>query len=278
MITDTVLSPRPIKPRNKKFNIGAHTPRTWHPAGKGVTAFLNGLSIFFPEGERFFVSSVNRYRDKIQDPTLLADVRAFVAQEAFHTREHVRYNDMLREQGYPVDMLEAKVTKILGRAKRHLPARTQLAVTCALEHFTSMMGHHVLSNPAILAGADPEMVALWKWHSAEENEHKSVAFDLFTALGGGYVERTVIMTAATLRFWTKVIEHQIAMMKVDGVAASPKEWSQLLWFLFVNPGGLRGLAGTWLRYYRPGFHPSEMSSDELVEKWESTTSQAIGTA
>jgi predicted metal-dependent hydrolase len=35
-----------------------------------------------------------------------------------------------------------------------MPARMQLAVTCALEHFTASMGHELLASDRLLQGAD----------------------------------------------------------------------------------------------------------------------------
>ena len=38
-------------------------------------------------------------------------------------------------------------------------------------------------------------------------------------------------------------------------------------FLFVNPGTMRGIFPLYARYYRPGFHPNQIESAYLVEKW-----------
>ncbi len=40
------------------------------------------------------------------------------------------------------------------------------------------------------------MLAFWRWHAAEELEHKAVAFDLFERLAGGYVLRVASALAA----------------------------------------------------------------------------------
>ncbi|WP_245877649.1 metal-dependent hydrolase, partial [Streptomyces glaucescens] len=38
-------------------------------------------------------------------------------------------------------------------------------------------------------GADPTMLDLLRWHGAEEVEHRSVAFELFQHVDGGYRRR-----------------------------------------------------------------------------------------
>src|SRR3954469_16809270 len=64
------------------------------------------LSAVFPDGEDFFVRSVRRYRDQIEDPELKRSVAGFIGQEAMHGREHRAFNDRLDELGYPVKRFE----------------------------------------------------------------------------------------------------------------------------------------------------------------------------
>jgi hypothetical protein len=74
----------------------------------------------------------------------------------------------------------------------------QLAVTCALEHFTALLAQEVLGPDSPFGKAHPMMGALWRWHAAEENEHASVAFDVFRAIDGSYRLRIGVMASATL--------------------------------------------------------------------------------
>ncbi len=261
------MQARPLEIRNLRFDLGAAVPRHWHGGRRSLTAFFDGLSIFFPEGERFFVKSVRAHAKVVKDPALKRDVNGFCGQEGIHSREHERYNEMLRAKGYPVDELERKVARILAVVSRVLPERLQLAATCALEHFTALMGHMLLGDPRLLAGAHPEMATLWRWHAAEENEHKSLAFDVYLAAGGNDLERSAVMLAATVIFWAKVLEHQARFMAADGVAFSPREWWALGWFLFGDPGGMRRLIPLYLQYYRPGFHPRDIDDGGLLDAW-----------
>jgi predicted metal-dependent hydrolase len=255
--------------RNRSFDVDA-APRHWNGGRRAVTNFLDGLSIFFPVGERFFVASVNAHRSCVKDAELQRAVRAFCAQEGFHGREHDRYNAMLASRGYPVAALEAKVERLLARIERVLPPRARLAATCALEHFTSLMARALLGDPRTLEGADPAMAALWRWHAAEEIEHKTVAYDVFEAAGGTWAERCTIMALATVIFWAKVIEHQLRFMRSDGILASPREWASLLRFLFVAPGWVPGLVRPYFQYYRRGFHPSQIDDRALLDEWRTT--------
>lgn len=255
--------------RNFKFALPPNFPKHWHGGRKSVTTFLDTLSIFFPEGERMFIDSVKAHRDVAQgNPELEKAIRAFCAQEGIHTREHERYNEMLRAQGYPIDELEGRVKEFIDRARRELTPRQLLAVTTALEHFTALLAHVVLTNPALFEGAHPEMTALWKWHAAEENEHKSVAFDTYMAAGGTYAERCRIMAIVTVSFWSHVLFFQAKMMKTDGIHFSLAEWRALFRHLFVEPGGMFEVVKLYFDYYRPDFHPWQLDNREVLNAWE----------
>ena len=256
-----------LEVRNVRFDL-SRVPRHWHGGRRAVTAFFDNLSVFFPAGERFFIASVNAHRAHVRDPRLAADVRGFAGQEGCHGREHERYNELLRSQGYPVRAMEERVVRLLARVRALTPRRWQLAATCALEHFTALMAHLLLSDERMLAGADPTMAALWRWHAAEENEHKAVAFEVFRAAGGSYAERVGLMAVATVIFWAKVLEHQLRMMSVDGTLLSPREWLALARFLFVRPGGMLSLVRPYLAYYRPGFHPWDLDNRALLDAWK----------
>jgi uncharacterized protein len=255
--------------RNLKFATDENVPRYWHGGRRSVTIFLNNLSVFFPAGERFFIASVKAHRESIKDnPALSAEARAFYAQEGMHTREHIRYNAMLRDQGYPVEAMEARVEKLLELVKKVVPDIGQLGVTCALEHFTALLADFLLGDPRLLDGADPVMARLWRWHAAEENEHKAVAFDVLKAAGGSYVGRVGTMIGATVIFWAKVLEHQVRMMHHDEILFSSKEWRDLARFVLVEPGGIQKLLPKYFSYFRPGFHPWDHDNRELLEAWK----------
>lgn len=270
-----MAEPMSIEVRNVRFPLGDGVPRYWHGGRRSVTLFFNNLSIFFPAGERFFIASVKRYKDRIKDEPLREEVAAFCAQEGIHGREHIRYNEMIRDQGYPAEELERRVKRILRVVTAVAPKRHQLAATCALEHFTALLAHFLLQDDRLLKGAHPAMAALWRWHAAEENEHKAVAFDVYRLAGGNYLERVVVMVVASLIFWAKIAEQQVRLMKVDGIVWSAREWRSLGRFLFIEPGGMFSLWRAYLEYYRPGFHPWDLDNRDLLERWKAEGGDAL---
>lgn len=270
-----MTQPPTLEVRNVRFTIDRDLPHPWNGDGRAITLFFDNLSIFFPAGERFFIEAVKAHAHLVGDPKLAADLRAFCAQEGIHSREHTQYNEHLRRRGYPIDALEGRVMKLLTRARRRLPVRRRLAATAALEHFTALMGDFVLRDPRILERAHPTMAALWRWHAAEENEHKAVAFDVYRAANGPYFERVSAMAVSTVIFWTKVIEHQVRLMHAEGILTSPSEWSSLLRWMFVDPGWMWHLARQYFAYFRPDFHPWDLNNADLVERWRATYSHDV---
>ncbi len=257
-----------LEVRNRRFPTGPEVPRHWHGGRRAVSIFFDNLSIFFPAGEMFFVASVKRYRHRIRGERLAEDVAAFCAQEAIHRREHARYNEMTAGHGAPTEELERGVERILATVTKITPKRWQLAATCALEHFTATLAHVLLSDGRLLEGAHPVMASLWRWHAAEENEHKAVAYDVYQEVGGHYLERAGIMVVASVIFWAKILEHQARMMDAEGILFSADEWRDLVRFLFVDPGGMGRLARLYVEYYRPGFHPWDLDNRDLLERWK----------
>lgn len=262
------MSTHSIEVRNLRFPLGAEVPKQWFGETQSGTTFWDNLSVLFPAGERFFMNSVRAFENQLKDGSKLKDeVRLFYQQEALHSREHVRYNDMLRAHGYPIDQMDKSVRTLLDNVAK-LPEDIQLAVTCALEHFTAMLAQGVLAEDSPFEVAHPVMGALWRWHAAEENEHASVAFDVYKEVGGNYPVRVVVMAVATLIFWAKVVEQQVRMMNADGTLTSTREWSALGRFLFKKPGWLFKMAKPYLAYYKPSFHPAELDCTHLLARWQ----------
>src|SRR5207244_5141499 len=105
------------------------------------------LSSVFPDGEDYFVRSVEAVRDRIADPKLRQDVEGFVGQESMHGREHRALNERLAELGYPTRAIATYVRRLTALRERISSERGNLAFTAALEHYTATLAELLLTDP-----------------------------------------------------------------------------------------------------------------------------------
>ena len=247
-----------ITPRDRRFGRDSATPRLWHGGRVEATAIYNALSSTFPIGEAYFVESVRKFREGAP-PKLAEEIKGFTTQEAIHSREHDAFNKRATRSGYDLTKLEAQVERRLA-VTRSKPPVVSLAATMALEHFTAILAHQLLANPRHLAGAELQTADLWRWHAVEEIEHKGVAYDtwLFATRDWPRWKRwkvkAKVMLYVTRNFVVDRTAGSLELMRQDGVTGA-KAWTLLLWYLWVQPGMFRKIAGAWLKFFLPGFHP-----------------------
>lgn len=266
-----------IRPRTSDFKIGVSHRTYWHGGSAHRTLIYNAMSTLFPEGEYLFMDSVRAHRHLIRNSRLQDQVRQFLRQEAHHSREHVRYNEILDAQGFGASRLHELAGKRLG-VVRTLGSRRMLACTCALEHFTATFGHELLSDPSYLLGADDSFSRVWTWHCIEEIEHKAVAFDVYQEVYSGfsgYVVRVRVMLLATIIFSSMIIDFTGQLMKDKGLHRSWRTWAGVLNYLFARPGLFRRMLPGLIVYMRPGFHPWGLDNRPLIEASERRLSRQV---
>jgi predicted metal-dependent hydrolase len=260
-----------FSPRRPTFTIEQSLQSDWHGDSAFRTAFFNAMSCMFPVGEKFFIETVRAHRDQIDDERLLNEITAFQGQESVHRLEHQHYNEALcAARGYDLDKFEKRLRDRLAWVKDNLSERRQLAGTVAYEHLTAIMAHELLTNPAILKNADPEIARLWRWHAIEETEHKSVAFDVHLAVGGTIRERRIALYMNTMYFFKDAFGITRQMLKKDGKHLSIREWLSGMNFLFGKPGFLRRCGLNYFRYLRKGFHPWDHDNRNVIEDWKAS--------
>jgi predicted metal-dependent hydrolase len=260
-----------ITVRDIRFGTEAVQTRAWLGGDVFATAFFNALSVTFPDGERFFMDSVRRFKNELP-PKLAAEAAAFVRQEAMHSREHVGFNRLVAGQGYDVLALENRTRRRLALARSRAP-RLQLAVTMALEHFTAILAHALLAHGEHIAGANAEAQAMWRWHAIEEIEHKAVAFDTYMAVSKTtpaplrWLQRSMVMVISTALLVDTVGANMRDLLAQDGVRGW-RAFSGTLHYLFVKPGIARQVAGLYFKYFLPGFHPWAHDDRALIKDAE----------
>src|SRR5690348_17366519 len=271
----TTFAPTPvdlsITPRDRRFGREQQLDRLWHGGSVEATAIYNALSSTFPKGEAYFVESLRAFREGAP-PKLAEEIKAFTTQEAIHSREHDAFNKRAEKGGYDLGKLEQRVEERLA-ITRGRPPVVSLAATMALEHFTAILAHQLLANPRHLEGAEKETADLWRWHAVEEIEHKGVAYDTWLHATKHWPRakrwkvKAKVMLLVTRNFVVDRTAGALELMRQDGVTGV-RAWSLLLWYLWVRPGMFRKIAGAWLKFFLPGFHPWNEDDRYLLRDYE----------
>ena len=257
-----------IPPRRLDFEFDPTTAnRYFYGNDPFLSAFWLNLSALFPEGEQFFVDSVRMYRDQITDPTLKAQVAGFIGQEAMHSKEHDAWNKLGEQLGFPTNEIDNHVGKVLKTVQRFFPKPLQLAATVCLEHYTAIMAEQLLRDEMHQTMGDPETMKLWLWHALEENEHKTVAYDVYETVNGSYLLRTGAMIPVTAIFFGLVAYYQVKMLRADKQLSNWKGNLKGMSYLFGRKGLFTRLVPQYLDYFKPGFHPADHDTDALLEEW-----------
>jgi hypothetical protein len=259
-------------------------PRYWVANDAGLTHFMTALSALFPEGEQFFVQSTRAVRQhkKLENPAIQCEISAFIGQEAMHSKAHVAFNAAAQSYGYDIRIMEDQTrkviqtgTKIIARflkpfgVSKHM---IDLTGTCALEHFTAVIAAELLQNKDMQAMFnDPTMYQLWMWHAIEENEHKAVVFDVYTAIYGrgfkAYSMRAMAMIIAMALVFATQSYFTARLMKTDG-KLTWKDSKYMLKFMYARKGFITRQIPELLDFFRPHFHPNDSDTDQLLADWK----------
>ncbi|MGV0586828.1 metal-dependent hydrolase [Mycobacteroides chelonae] len=265
----------PPQVRRMRFRITDTEPLSRHfVLGDIVMSHLLALlSGGFPAGEESFIRSVRRFTGEYDDPELKKRVAGFIGQEAVHGQQHRMLNDRLVEMGYPMVRLmnfskDSRRARAWMIGEKMISRRLHLALTAAAEHYTATMAERILSKDEIQSiPGDPEVWNLLNWHVFEELEHKSVVFDVYRAVGGS--ERTRIFAMALL-YYSMIPVLTVAVLA--SIATDPAGWRPITVARqavgFFRGPIMRGLMGDLRIYMKRGFHPDDVDTTALLEKWQ----------
>ncbi len=273
-------SPTDLTVRKLAIDLSKGFSRHWNGGDAFLTAYANALSMSFPVGEQFFIDSVRnggkQLPDTPENAELKATVKGFIGQEATHRHLHALYNAHLETQGL-VNHWGPRALKRQEMGRRELFDKSdkgylhELAITAAFEHFTAIFGDQVLESEGQsgdwFAHAEEPLRTLWRWHAAEESEHKCVAFDLYTRLGGNHAWRMRWFGYVCIQFSTDVLRQTVNNLWHDRTLHKPSTWWSAAKFLFGRHGIVWRSARPVWAYTRRDFHPMQVGSATQAAQW-----------
>jgi len=163
----------------------------WTPDDPEFAQFWNGASTFLPYLEPFLNRTVRAGMDLLpEDATYLREeCRIFIAQEGRHYKNHEKFNTFVRASGYPE--LARREAKMKADYERFWTTKGHKYCMGYAEGFETLgpiiacfflEGSRELQKPNV----DDPTADLWRWHLAEEYEHRHVANYLFHAVYKSY--------------------------------------------------------------------------------------------
>jgi predicted metal-dependent hydrolase len=233
------------------------------------------LNVVLPAAERWFVAVYNEVLPLVKDPKLAEDMRGFMGQEAIHADVHEQaLHEFMEERGFDpkpiLDQIEYSFSKVLGPSMSTNPRRRRnqlcdrLWFIAALEHYTAVLGDFALNSAWDDFDADPTFVDLFRWHAAEEVEHRNVAHDVATYFSNSYLDRvSAMLMASTFMF---VMFQRVAWYLVKTDPEVDFGWLAFNRLRYLDskkrllPRYRKLFGSNTLDYLRPGFTPEKMGS------------------
>jgi len=210
-------------------------------------------------------------------------VRGFMGQEATHARVHDLVLDHLRARGVETEPFTRRVEWMFEHVfGAHPPPRVplpprlwlelRLGGIAAVEHFTCVLGRWICERSGALdaAGADRTMLALLRWHGAEEIEHRSVAFETLVHVAGrrAYVMRaTGLMLAVPIMtfLWDRGTRYFVDRDEaMRDTRAGYRDFARATRQRRV-PGG--ALIAAIPRFLSRGYHPQHEASTDVARAY-----------
>ncbi|RMI30186.1 metal-dependent hydrolase [Nocardia stercoris] len=270
-----LLDPGPLalRARNVRFDI-EDAPLHWIPGEPVASHLVSSFNFIFPEAERFFIDAFTEALSHIRDERIREDVLGFIGQETLHADTHqMTMGAFFARHGIDTTPLERQnewlFRRLLGpravaderEARQWLVERLSFIAAC--ENFTAFLGDFALNNTWADHGAHRDMAQMWRWHGAEEMEHRTVAHDVAHYFDPSYRRRvrTMLIAVPGLLF---LFARAARFLVAHDPAVPAHRFAVLRGFFSAGRRGLlptpRMILASIRDYLRPSYSPVKMGS------------------
>ena len=216
-------------------------------------------SLLLPHLEPYLIRSMKAAEKHVTDPKILDGLKRFSAQEGQHYRMHMKFNATVRRSGFPgLDALEKELSDDYHRFTKTKSLPFNLAYAEGFEALT-MNAIKQMMEPDGFGEDLSVFMQMVEWHFVEELEHRTVAFDVYDHVCGGYFYRLVVGIWAQWHFtrWVRRVtaymlkmspppKHNAKTPAGNGMTKTPARAS------------IREMLAVLLRIYLPNYTPHDV--------------------
>jgi predicted metal-dependent hydrolase len=235
-----------------------------------------GLSMTLPYLEPYLIRTMREALKHATDEDVINEVKLFIGQEAQHFRQHRKLNDLLRSchpELAGLQDIEDQMEADYQRFTKTKSLQFNLAYAEGFEAATCAVARTALEATDIHAPMS-DISRLFVWHLAEEIEHRTVTFNIYDHLYGGYFYRLFVGIYGQYHFFKYVYkfarfigQHQ----PPRDPEASPEPLAS------VPERKLKpalALAGRWLATYLPWYNPANVRLPKTHREMTAALSEA----
>lgn len=234
---------------------------------------LVGFSLTLPYLEPYLIRTMRAASKVTSDPILLADMKAFSGQEAFHHKNHTRINEVLRsnlstDTAAVIRGIESELSDDYQRFTAEKSLKFNLAYAEGFEAMT--LGLALMLVERGFDDVDVNWRELIEWHLAEEIEHRTVTFDAYDKIFGRYLYRARMGSWAQWHFLRYIFRFAEAVYRDVAPDATDDPWGSM-WGI-VKTQWSSGLLPRMLRALPPWYDPAKVempaSVRSLLDKYD----------
>jgi hypothetical protein len=237
----------------------------WHPREPELARFVEALSLSMPYLEPYLIQTMRDAKARVGDPVLLREMDLYIGQESAHFRQHQKLNDEIAKTTSHSRPLEAEFQADYKAFRETRSEAFHLAYAEGFEALTMAVAQTLVEDRVRLwGGAAAAPVSMILWHMVEEIEHKTVTFDVFERLHGGYWMRAYGFFYATGHLLGRGFQGYTKMLHEDGLLnrwdSRLRRWATIGRFLF-------GTGRRAIRILNPWYDPRQTRDPEWALAW-----------
>lgn len=247
----------------------------------------NAFSIVPAHIEPYLMKVMRRAKD-VLDPEharLHDDIAVFNKQEMEHCKHHVAFNRALYEAGYEgMKAIEKPYQQDYVRFLKDKSLRFNVAYCEGFEALGCASAQAFFEDlDEYLAGADGEALDLWKWHLAEEFEHREVCYQVYKTLYGNgpfaYLYRVAVFIYAVRHIGSYTGRVQKYLLDVDRASMTEAERQASLerekvLAKRVAKKSFKRLLAVLSPFYDPGKRKPSPGMQEILDRYDPAANPA----